>query len=229
MKDGKVFKYLLYALGEIALVVIGILIALSLNNGNDLKKKVQREKILLKELVANLETNIKNLQKDVDTQTISYGSILYVIDHMEQKRGFFDSLPKVLQNANFAPDVILASSSYETLKSSGLELIKKDTVRRTIFNLFEVVYPNLMQETKRLEDQLWPSLVMPLYQKHMRNVNDTWVPVDYEAWINDEEFINMLSFRGSLRKNSTKLKREAAISTQAVIDLINQELKQDFR
>ncbi len=42
LTENKFSKYLLYAIGEIVLVVIGILIALSINNWN--KRKVNREK-----------------------------------------------------------------------------------------------------------------------------------------------------------------------------------------
>ena len=38
VKDGKTTKYLKYAIGEIVLVVIGILIALSINNWNETQK-----------------------------------------------------------------------------------------------------------------------------------------------------------------------------------------------
>lgn len=37
LTENKFSKYLLYAIGEIALVVIGILIALSVNNSNEIK------------------------------------------------------------------------------------------------------------------------------------------------------------------------------------------------
>jgi hypothetical protein len=40
IKENKVSKYMLYAIGEIVLVVIGILIALQINNWNEGKKNV---------------------------------------------------------------------------------------------------------------------------------------------------------------------------------------------
>ena len=43
MTENKVSKYLLYAFGEIVLVVIGILVALYINNMNDLRKERVRE------------------------------------------------------------------------------------------------------------------------------------------------------------------------------------------
>ena len=49
LSENRFSKYLLYALGEIILVVIGILIALQINNSNEHRKIRQREEILLAE------------------------------------------------------------------------------------------------------------------------------------------------------------------------------------
>lgn len=54
IRDHKFMKYLLYAIGEIVLVVIGILIALSINNSNELKKTRIAEKVYLKEIKSDL-------------------------------------------------------------------------------------------------------------------------------------------------------------------------------
>jgi len=55
---GKTGKYLKYAVGEITLVVIGILIALSLNNWNDNQKVAKKEMALLKKVK---EENLYNI------------------------------------------------------------------------------------------------------------------------------------------------------------------------
>jgi len=48
LTENKLSRYLFYAIGEIALVIIGILVALSVNNKNELRKeKAEEEKILI--------------------------------------------------------------------------------------------------------------------------------------------------------------------------------------
>lgn len=49
-RAGKVSRYLGYALGEIVLVVIGILIALQINNWNEHRKDLQKEQLILQNL-----------------------------------------------------------------------------------------------------------------------------------------------------------------------------------
>ena len=54
---GSTRKYLLYAIGEIALVVIGILIALQINNWNENQKSVRVENELVKALTTEIKEN----------------------------------------------------------------------------------------------------------------------------------------------------------------------------
>jgi len=50
-------KYLKYAVGEIALVVIGILIALSINNWNERRKEREIEAEIIQEMLTSLESD----------------------------------------------------------------------------------------------------------------------------------------------------------------------------
>ena len=219
-------RYTLYALGEIALVVVGILIALQINNWSEEKKSDQRELSLLSELRSNLETNVINLQRDVSRQVFGANCLGKVISHLEARLPYSDSMSYFLTEGMPAPDVILTSSAFETLKSAGLESIRSDSLRRDIINLFEVVYPELMQETKRLEDQIWPAVVVPLQQKHFKVMPDAkYIPTDYSQLLTDQEFINMLSFRLALRTGSTELKTKTISSTKHVIFSIERELE----
>ena len=86
-----------YAIGEIFLVVIGILIALQINNWNETKKTLKKETILLVELKSNLETNLMRLGQDIKIQNRGAWCIDYLIDHFENRRPFNDSIAKYLQ------------------------------------------------------------------------------------------------------------------------------------
>ncbi|NNK12411.1 MAG: hypothetical protein HKP08_13780 [Flavobacteriaceae bacterium] len=228
INQGKTARYFKYAIGEILLVVIGILIALQINTWNEERKNHQREIKLLTELKTNLLINIENLESDIESQIKSAAIIDYLLEHLENRKPYHDSLPSFFSAADYAPDVVLSASAFETLKSTGLELIQTDSLRSQIINLFEIDYPTLMQETRRLEDQLWPAVVVPLYQKHFRRSDQEHAYInDYNALLEDNEFKNMLSFRGSLRKSSTFHKRKAIERTKSVLVLIDKELAQE--
>ena len=65
-------KYLKYALGEIVLVVLGILIALSINNWNEQRKIRIAEQSILKNLRTELILNIKNLETDISYHELAH-------------------------------------------------------------------------------------------------------------------------------------------------------------
>jgi hypothetical protein len=225
--EGKTAIYLRYAIGEIVLVVIGILIALQINNWNEQRKAHLKEIKMLSEVKSNLEANILNLESDIKMQIRGAWCIDFVIDHMDNKRPYNDSIPFYMVQIDFAPDVVLVSSAYETLQSSGLENIANDSLRQQLTNLYGVVYPTLMQETKRIEDQVWPSVVVPLIQKYFRRDFEkySFIPTIYDKWLDDQEFLSMLAFRRVMRNNSTQRKKLAMKETENVLIIINNELK----
>ena len=69
MEQNKTGKYLKYAIGEILLVVIGILIALQVNNNNELKKLKAKEREQLTYVLENLKSDSLNLTWAIDSRT----------------------------------------------------------------------------------------------------------------------------------------------------------------
>ena len=75
MSENKTGKYLKYAIGEILLVVIGILIALSINNWNERQKLQVEEQKLISALIKEIESNIEKIKSTIEgNQTIFRGS-----------------------------------------------------------------------------------------------------------------------------------------------------------
>ena len=86
--DNKPLKYMRYAIGEIVLVVIGILIALSINNWNERVKNEQKEKDHLVNLLQELkldELKLNILKRNFETAWLSKGIFVSVFDGNEDK------------------------------------------------------------------------------------------------------------------------------------------------
>ena len=64
--DNKPMKYTRYAIGEIVLVVVGILIALQINTWNEERKNEIEETIILKNLIEDLKADIKGYNETID-------------------------------------------------------------------------------------------------------------------------------------------------------------------
>mgnify|MGYP000716079377 CR=1 FL=1 len=91
--ESKFSKYLLYAVGEIILVVIGILIALQINNWNEQRKKIERSNIALKELQTEViktkgiieKRNKDNIQITGLIKTYLEGKVLNPSDSLKNR------------------------------------------------------------------------------------------------------------------------------------------------
>lgn len=226
MNEGKIGKYLLYALGEIALVVIGILIAVSINNGNEERKNRITEQQLLKELKENLQTNLSRLESDLLLEQRTINAVDLVVDHIDQRRPYHDSLDIHFGHAFFAPDIVLAISAFESIKSKGFDIIHSDTLRKSIIDLFDVSYALMISETVRLENQFWPAAILPLTHKHFRKLaNGNSKPMNYSALLNDPVYTNTLIDRKAFRMLAIEMKTRSLKHTQSTIDLINLVLK----
>ena len=65
LTENKFSKYLLYAIGEIVLVIIGILIALNINNNNEIRKNENKFIYILSQIQIELEANINNTTRGI--------------------------------------------------------------------------------------------------------------------------------------------------------------------
>ena len=79
MEKNKTGKYLKYAIGEIVLVVIGILIALSINNWNENKKKKDTVKVYLQNFVEDLKDDRKNMELLEGHNIFRYHSLQHLL------------------------------------------------------------------------------------------------------------------------------------------------------
>jgi hypothetical protein len=80
METGKTGKYLKYAIGEIVLVVIGILIAFSINNGNETRKARKQEIKYLKNLQTDITLEFKNNDSIINYRTIIAKAAARILD-----------------------------------------------------------------------------------------------------------------------------------------------------
>ena len=153
LAEGKTFNYLKYAIGEIVLVVIGILIALQINNWNEQRKNRATEQKLLIALHEDLLVNIDRLNKDILLEQRTITQADKIIKYLDERKPYDSSLDLIFAEALFSPDITISTSSYESIKFKGIDIIQNELLQRTIINLFDVVYTNLIAETVRLENQ----------------------------------------------------------------------------
>ena len=89
LSENKLTRYLFYAFGEIILVMIGILLALQVNNWNEERKSRDKEAILVNNIVEDLNSDAAHMDRaleELDEQLvvvdacISKACLLYTSD-----------------------------------------------------------------------------------------------------------------------------------------------------
>jgi len=140
LSEGKATNYVKYAIGEIVLVVFGILIALQLNNWNEERKMGIQEKAILEELDKNLQSNLEILEDFLKGQEQRRNEIKWILHHIESKAPYSDSLSIYLRRVRFFEELSLVSSAYQSLKSIGFDLIRSQELKMEIIHLFNYVY-----------------------------------------------------------------------------------------
>jgi hypothetical protein len=122
--ENKAVAYMRYAIGEIVLVVIGILIALQVNNWNENQKLVKEAKIFRARLVNDISADINNIEKRVGffEKALSYGYSAEEelnqpkAETIEDKWQFIVKIFHASQIWNFS----LTTSTFNEIQNSGM-------------------------------------------------------------------------------------------------------------
>ena len=135
--ENKTSKYFKYAIGEIILVVIGILIALQVNNWNEQRKSKEYEKHLLNQLKVDFRNNAGDLKFNIKLQNKIINSSKLILQHLENKRPYHDSLSTHFGNTVLWTKFVLNEGAYKTIESKGLNIISDLELRDLTFRVFE--------------------------------------------------------------------------------------------
>jgi len=168
LSEGKTGKYLKYALGEIVLVVIGILIALQINNWNEGQKANHKQSLVLKELLNSINNDLSEYDRYLDPRLkIKRSGIDSLRTYIFENKGIKDSLLiKFYKMSKQDVHFRFGNGPFEALKSSGLDLIQNDSLRTHINNTYTSELPTLVvigneyyYETKPKIDELYYKLI----------------------------------------------------------------------
>ena len=128
IKENRVSKYMLYAIGEIVLVVIGILIALQVNNYNEQRKQNQVELTVLKELKNDLLFSSEEIDAIIKYNQSYMNDYKRIKTFIDDDQPYHVSLDSAFSSLDIWEDPYLPNMAYESLKGKGIDLIKNDSL-----------------------------------------------------------------------------------------------------
>ncbi len=137
MEQNKTGKYFKYAIGEIVLVVIGILIALQINNWNENRKTRSMEVHYLKNIKRDLQMNIAHLDEYIETREIAIASANSIIEHYEGKpiEDLKDFSFKTVNIYTWRKFSQINNTFQELTNSGNLALISNDSIKSVLLNM----------------------------------------------------------------------------------------------
>ena len=152
LSEGKTGKYFKYAIGEIILVVIGILIALQINNWNEQRKDRTKELIVLKQLQEDYQANLIQLEEKMATREkiiISAVALLEAFDYPQ--RANRDSIIKKI--AIIGNDPTFDPIQNDLNSAENIRLIRNVKLSRLLSN-----WSSDVVAVKEVED-VWSKIV----------------------------------------------------------------------
>ena len=224
--ENKTSKYLKYAIGEIVLVVIGILIALQINNWNEQRKQKSIELELLSSLSSDLDANIDALKRVLvfDSLVVVSNKIIMAAIN-DPNSTYHDSLDihfgKSIRSGEFKPQKL----TYESLKSIGFNIISNTTVRNEIIKLYDAHYSDSDTADKFFSNYFLE--INRLYNSYFSTGASVFnkIPNDFEALKNNTIFKNNFSAMAAEKENLPKYRKWVMDKTFEVKKLITVEIE----
>ena len=122
IENGNIQKYLLYAIGEIVLVVVGILIALQINNWNEKRKEKQKIDLQVSSLCEDLRRDSLHLNEvtnDYAQKIKSLRRIESCYDSIHMNHNSWNCLEEILSHSSTFINLKNTDKTIEQLKRSG--------------------------------------------------------------------------------------------------------------
>ncbi len=242
MGKNKTGKYFKYAIGEIILVVIGILIALSINNWNEKRLEKIEEKVILETIKVDFENAIAEFnelnQNRVDL--IKANQTIFTIIKTKEIKYNKDELDSIVSVLLLGPTYNSQTKSLEVLFNSGkINIISDNSIKDKLVNwpkLVEDMIEGELDDVKILREKIIPLLnsyvsffdlnrrfIFKDYDLFDKNSRSAFQG-DYKGLFEDRNFENILSLRELYTRIASIETDELIKEAKDIIELINDEL-----
>lgn len=137
LHESKFSKYLLYALGEIILVVVGILIALSINNWNEDRKEEVLELEYLERILTDLKADTRYFQRQiVECNQVINLSYQYIHQAYEEQKSKEDYIALIELFTDRTENLVVQNSTYSELNNAGkLSIFQNQQIKDSLIAL----------------------------------------------------------------------------------------------
>ena len=223
--ENKTSKYFKYAIGEIVLVVVGILIALQINNWNQERIDDKNEMKLLKELKNDLDITIADLDNTILDAKQRFDSTIVVLKYIDAQIPFEDKMIPAYNYMNGPRWLYPRTIAYENLKSIGINKINNDSIKVKLTEVFGQKLNRIKDIENRMLELLW------VLNQELKNVSvyteinkygeTESIPEHFESFKNNKSLVNSIIWFNNRRNLALiiyKNYRESVIELKRIIE-----------
>jgi hypothetical protein len=151
---GKIKKYTQYAIGEILLVMIGIILALQVNNWNENRKARIVEQLLLENLKTEMSVNYEQLEKAMSFHAKSRNSARQLLEIFNGSHSYTrtEEVDSLLAQTQWAWTFDPSMGALNSIKMSGYLNAVQNSDLRTLITTYEDLSYDTMEEGKIIQD-----------------------------------------------------------------------------
>jgi hypothetical protein len=236
LAESKTSIYFKYAIGEIVLVMIGILLALQINNWNETRKDRVFEMKMLLEIRKALENDIIYFERSVNRLEKLDSATNVMAKHVYEQSNFVDSLSDKGDSRWYLLRTGIQyqynRGPYEAIKSSGIDRISNDSLRNKLIKLYDFDFPRHEELTKWFDKDYEKQNV-----KLSSFLGDTKVILDNgqydfdrtfpEDLFKNKEFINLIGDISRRGKSVGRYLKTIIPKMEEMIAQINHEINQN--
>lgn len=185
--SGSLSRYLLYAIGEILLVVIGILIALQINNWNEDRKEYNLSQSILSQIEEKVTRDTTLLNGQLNRFDNILESARWVIQEFEKDSPYSPKMDTAFARISIFSFLEADYSAYEYLQNEGIGIIKDRDLRESISDYYG--YSEFIEDVDNYFElnKYYRQEIYPKYFKRYR-YGSLAVPKDYEELKKSTEF-----------------------------------------
>ena len=218
LMENKTGKYFKYAIGEIILVVIGILIALWINNWNQEQILSKQTDNLLSNMVTDLETDIARFDKDIGRMEEALSKSQFILRTKEFEFLSADSLYSYLPNRLIFYRI--TNQSFERFKNSGVTHIEDSedlfTNITAYYNVHSVLYETVIKWDTQQSFEMTNFYALDDGFESPMDSDEEFIPYSDDEIFRKKALVNLLSsIKG---KNYI---RQALSRKEVVINVLN--------
>ena len=214
-----------YALGELILIVSGILIAIAANSWYEDRALRSEEIRVLRQIGQSLEEDYRTLlnQSERLNKFSNAGRQLY--DFLRSAEPVSENITSLFSSINGVAPLALRTAPFEALKSRGFDLISDESLRIELIELYDDLYEraerNVTQDTEWVHETIRPYLM----EQFLRDPSDSWIPKDLDDVRASGYLANLCKMRAiSLDNYTLRSMRRAIDGNRRVSQTINEIL-----